>query len=47
MSRKILSATLALAPLALAPLAFVSTLAAQDRGGKSGRIDVDLSLIHI
>jgi hypothetical protein len=36
MSRKILLATLALAPLALAPL-----LAAQDRGGKSGRIDVD------
>jgi tetratricopeptide (TPR) repeat protein len=36
MSRKILLATLALAPLALAPL-----LAAQDRGSKSGRIDVE------
>ncbi len=36
MSRKILLAALALAPLALAPL-----LAAQDRGSKSGRIDVD------
>jgi aminopeptidase N len=36
MSRKILLAALALAPLALAPL-----LAAQDRGSKAGRIDVD------
>ena len=36
MSRKILLAVLMLAPLALAQF-----LAAQDRGGKSGRIDVD------
>jgi Peptidase family M1 domain/Tetratricopeptide repeat len=36
MSRKILLAALALAPLAIAPF-----LTAQDRGSKSGRIDVD------
>jgi len=36
MSRKILLVALALAPLVLAPW-----IAAQDRGGKSGRIDVD------
>ncbi len=36
MSRKFLLVALALAPLAFAPL-----LAAQERGSKSGRIDVD------
>jgi len=41
MSRKILLAALALAPLALAPLALEQLLAAQERGNKAGRIDVD------
>ena len=41
MSRKILLAALALSPLALAPFALAPLLAAQDRGSKSGRIDVD------
>jgi hypothetical protein len=41
MSRKILLAALALGPLALAPFALAPSLAAQDRGSKSGRIDVE------
>ena len=41
MCRKILLATLALAPFALAPFALAPLLAAQDRGGKTGRIDVE------
>jgi len=41
MSRKFLLAALVLAPVALALLALAPPLDAQDRGSKSGRIDVD------
>src|SRR5580698_1944037 len=41
MSRKFLLAAMVLAPVALAPLALAPLLDAQDRGSKSGRIDVD------
>jgi hypothetical protein len=41
MSRKFLLAALVLAPVALALLALAPLLDAQDRGSKSGRIDVD------